>query len=73
MPWFLKGDYTPDRRDRMGRRSGVERRQTPRRDDPRRTQNMWIAVDRRSGLERRDGDRRTGSERRVVSDRRRVA
>ena len=73
MPWFLKGDYAPDRRDRMGRRSGVERRQVPSRDDERRTQNMWIAAERRSGQERRDSDRRALTDRRLVPDRRRAA
>jgi len=53
-----------------GRRDG-ERRENERRADERREQNMWVATDRRSGLDRRSiENRRTGSERRQVNDRR---
>ncbi len=50
---------------------GFERRRTERRNGERRVQNMWIATEKRSGLDRRHvEDRRTGFDRRVIPDRR---
>jgi len=50
---------------------GNERRRAERRVFERRVQNMWIAVEHRSGLDRRmRTERRAGTDRRLVPDRR---
>jgi len=68
---FGGGARSSERRDREGRRLGLERRRTERRSAERRVQNMWIAVEHRSGLDRRThGERRHGVDRRVIPDRR---